>query len=131
VRPELRLSADHLSYQPTASRIDLGGRVVIELGQLQLRAPRLQIVLGAQGRPERLTATGGVTFSAGETSGRADQVLLLTQQRMALLQGKASVRLQRVGLDLHGEAVQLDLASGKLSVRSASASLRSRQSDGP
>ncbi len=121
----LRLSAVELAYQPEQHRISLRGQVVVELGELRLQAGQLTVLLDAQGRPQRLQASGGVVLQASGASGRADQATLLTHERALELTGHARVRVSKLGLELEGERVRLDLPSGRLSVQAARARLQS------
>lgn len=120
---QLRLSADQLAYQPGQRRIELRGQVALEAGRLRIRAAQLLVLLGDKGQPLRLEARGKVSIAFGDATGSADQAEVAPQDRRVTLAGHVRLRLAALGLDLQGERLHLDLASGRVSVAAARARL--------
>ncbi len=132
--PGLRVSADELSYRPgrcaqggvviKESCLELRGQVRVEVGSLKLRAARLTVALDPRGRPRRLEAQGGVELRAGDAHGRASRAVYQIGEAALELTGAARIQIAALKLELEGERVELDLASGGLRVRAARARLQ-------
>jgi hypothetical protein len=125
----LKLRADRLTYEaargcPAAtdcgSTLELAGAVSLELGELRLRCARARVELGRGGTPARLDAGGGVTVVLGERSGTARSAeVRLDGGRIIVMRGDARLRVPRLGFALAGSRIEVDLGSGKLTVREA------------
>ena len=118
---QLRLSADQLAYQPGTRRIELRGQVALEAGRLRIRAAQLTVVLDERGQPLRLEARGKVSVALGNAAGSADRADVALGDRQVALAGHVRLRLADLGLDLQGERLLLDLATGRVSVAAARA----------
>ena len=126
--PILHLVARHLLYHPAKSSIVLTGQVVLTAGKtFRLSANRVEVALGAKGRPYRFHARGAVRFSIGPSSGQSGEAILGLRagQRRLELQGQPRLRWAPLGLTLTGARIEVDLVSGALAVQQARACINS------
>jgi lipopolysaccharide export system protein LptA len=128
---QLRLSADQLAYQPGTRRIELRGQVALEAGRLRIRAGQLTVLLGERGQPLRLEARGKVSVVLDDATGSADQADVALRDRQVALAGHVHLRLAALGLDLQGDRLLLDLATGRVSVTAARARIAPTGGSGP
>ncbi|WGW04392.1 lipopolysaccharide transport periplasmic protein LptA [Tropicibacter oceani] len=113
----VEVTADALAVNQNAGTALYTGNVVIIQGDMRLAAPRVLVVYSeAQGRIERMEATGGVTLVSGEEAAEAERAdydieggtvvmsgnVLLTQGQNALTSEKMVVNLESGAAQMSG-----------------------------
>lgn len=117
----LDLEAGRLVWQQTAGRVDISGGVLVQ-GPLSLSARTMQLTLGADGTPDRLTAAGDVVLvstgapnspAGGRRAEAATAVYDLAGQTL-VLDGGVKVNVQDTRpVNLSGESLMLDMRDGR------------------
>lgn len=109
-------AADRIELQDKADRVVLSGNVVIDQGDLNVRAARTTVAYTNAGslKIQRIDAVGGVTVNRGNETARGDVAIYDFNARVITLSG--NVHLNRGGDTMNGGRMVIDLKSGIASV---------------
>ncbi|MFM5923578.1 MAG: LptA/OstA family protein [Novosphingobium sp.] len=106
-------AADHGELQGKANRAVLAGNVVIEQGDLTVRASRTTMAFSTEGggfKIHRLDAVGGVSVTRGDQAATGDVAIYDFDRRLITLSG--NVALLRGSDRLTGGRLTIDLNTG-------------------
>lgn len=125
----LVLQADRLHYRPARGRIQLEGKVSLQVDSMKLTAARVTVLLTPGGRPSRIEARGRVQITRGPSHGSSRQATLeLGRKALRLvLAGEPRLRWAPLGITLQGQRIEVDLRSGRLTVHKARACMERSQ----
>jgi lipopolysaccharide export system protein LptA len=125
--PAIEIDAEQMDVDAKGERATLSGKVVVRRGtSMVLRAPKIEAHYSpatstTPARVTRLRALEGVEIEASGAHARANEASIdLATQRATLL---GDVRVVRGDGWLTADALEIDLATGKLSLRKVRASL--------
>lgn len=105
-------AADRIELQGKQDRVVLSGNVDIAQDNLRLRAERTVVNFTDAGslKIQRITATGGVLVTRGDTTARGDVAVYDFERRIITMVGNASLR--QGGDSLRSNRFVIDLDSG-------------------
>lgn len=124
--------ADELKYLPgdgcaagagCPARLELVGRVALELGGVRLEAGRAVLQLDRQGQAVSADASQGVRIAFGGRDATAARAKLLFQRRSLALEQDVRLRWGGGITQVRGDRVDIDLARGRVVVQQARVTL--------
>ena len=103
--PELKITADHSSWDLKARSIQFEGNVVATRGDMRLTCARLDVTMGDGDHIEHAAATGGVRVTQADREATGQEAELTTLRGELVITGEPVVR--EGGTSFSGERVTL------------------------
>lgn len=111
------IAADKLLWAQKNNRADLSGGAKVTQGALTLSADFMQIIMGANGIAQKLTARGNVIIDDGTQTARAQQADYDLQNDKLQMNGDVRVTQKADKAQLSGAMLQINMSDGQATLR--------------
>ncbi len=112
----VEINADSLSLSQSGGTATFSGNVLVVQGTLKMQAAEIVVTYvsgedGAQGKVERIVATGGVTLTNGEEAAESESAVYSVAAGDVAMEG--DVLLTQGENAIAGQQLRIDLATGE------------------